>query len=424
VKQNALIAGAGMTAFGKHLNRTLSNLAEEAVQAAVKDSGIALNRIQSAYIGAVGAPLITGQSCIAGQVAMRRLGVGRIPIVNVENACATGSTAFQQACTMVSLGACDVALALGMEKMYHTNKQKTLAVIQGGADVDAVGELATFLEEPGFEANLKDNRSLFMRIYARWAHQYMAKSGATVQDFAKVSVKSAWYASRNPEAYLREVLDEAAVLHSPLIAAPLTRFMCSPFADGAAALIVVSPKAARELGVREPIRVLGSLIVSGFDIGENEAGASELAARELYATTGISPQDLDCVELHDASAPAELILYEELGLCAAGEGPQLIRRGDTGFGGRTPVNTSGGLLRKGHPLAATGIAQLRELTLQLRSRASERQVPRARLALAHNGGGFIRGDVAAAVLTVLARPARYARKKARPSERPVPSAVH
>jgi len=417
MKQTALIAGVGMTSIGRHMDRTLSSLAEEAVLRAVDDARVPLHGIQAAWVGTVGAPMITGQVCIVGQIVTRRLGIGGIPIVNVENACATGSTAFQQACSMVSLGACDVALALGVEKMHHPDRQRTLLVLRGGADVDAPAEILSFLgEESKACSAVGDRRSLFMRIYARWAQDYMARSGATVRDFAKVVVKASQYAHHNPAAQVKAVVDEADVLDAPLIAVPLTRLMCSPIADGAAAIIVVSPAAARRLGVSRPVRVLASLIASGADAPTPNPGVSEAAAIEVYKEAGASPGDLDCAELHDASAPAEMMLYEDLSLCAKGEGPGLIRDGATAIGGRIPVNTSGGLLRKGHPLAATGIAQLHELVHQLRSRADKRQVPGARLALAHNAGGFLRGDAATVTLTVLARSTRRPRAAFRAAE--------
>jgi len=403
VKQTAVIAGVGMTPIGRHPDRTLSSLAREAVLLAITDAGISIDQLQAVWAGTAGAPIITGQTCIAGQLVVRGLGLGRVPVVNVENACATGSTAFQQACSMVSLGAYDIVLAFGVEKLYHPDKARTLAVFEGGVDVDSPQELAAFVGVDPKEPGPSERRSLFMDIYARWARDYMLQSGATLRDFAKVSAKNAQHGSLNPLAQFRNVVTEEEVLDSPLIAPPLTRLMCSPIADGAAAVVIVSKKAARELGVRKPIFVLGSLIASGFDCASGETTLAQTAARDMYAEAGMSPADLDCLELHDATAPAELTLYEDLGLCAAGEGPKLIRANATALGGRIPVNTSGGLIRKGHPIGATGLAQIHELTLQLRGDADTRQVLGARTAMAQNGGGFIKADVATMTLTVLAR---------------------
>lgn len=402
VKQTAIVAGVGMTRFGKHLDRTLSSLAHEAIGEALTDAGIAAADIESAWAATAAAAVITGQVCIAGQAVLRGIGIGRIPVINVENACATASTAFQQACTMVTLGAYDVVLAFGVEKLYHADKDRTFAVFSGCIDVEQPDRIRAYADHGATRDDTRQ-RSLFMDIYARMTRDYMLRSPATARHFAMVSAKNSVHGSLNALAQFRDVLSVEQVLAAPMVSPPLTLSMCSPIGDGAAAAVIVSETAARRLGIAAPVRVLSSLIASGADDARPDAGAAEWAAALTREFSGVDPQDIDCVELHDATSPAELIYYEALGLCPRGDGPAFLESGATRLGGRIPVNPSGGLVRKGHPIGATGLAQIYELTQQLRGRAGHRQVDSARIALAENGGGFIGEDAAAIAMTVLGR---------------------
>jgi acetyl-CoA acetyltransferase len=246
-----------------------------------------------------------------------------------------------------------------------------------------------------------EKRSMFMDIYAAAARAHMEKYGTTAEHFAGVSSKNSFHGSMNPRAQFREVLSVEDVLAAPMIAEPLTRPMCSPIGDGAAAVVLVSEAKARELGIKSPVRVVSCVLHSGWDHPYGEEGAGELCSREAYEEAGVGPEDLSVVELHDASAPAEIMAYEYLGLCPKGGGGKLIDEGATRLGGRLPVNTSGGLLRKGHPVGATGIAQIVELTEQLQGRSGKRQVEGATIGLAQNGGGNIGADVAAMCVTIL-----------------------
>ena len=411
MKQNAYVLGVGMTSFGKHLDRGLKELAIEAIDDALTDAGIDTSAIEAAYMGNAAAAVITGQVCISGQAVLRTMGIGRIPVINVENACATSSTAFQQACTMVTLGVYDIVLAAGYEKLYHADKSRTFSVFSGCVDVEDSDAVFRYLEESVKKsgANVDPSgagasRSVFMDIYASWARQYMQKTGATARHFAEVTAKNSRHGANNPRAQFREVLSVEDVLNAPMIADPLTRSMCSPIGDGAAAAIVVSEKIMRQIGGARPIKVEASLVASGYDY--DAPGIEPLAswaANRIYEAAGIGPDDLSCVELHDASSPAELQYYEHLGLCPEGEGIRLLEEGATEIGGRIPVNTSGGLNRKGHPIGATGLSQIHELTLQLRGQAGPRQVEGAKTALAENGGGFIGQDGAAMAMTILSR---------------------
>jgi acetyl-CoA acetyltransferase len=408
MKMNAVVAGVGMTTFGRHLERGLKSIGAEAVQAALADAGIEAGALEAAYVGNAAAGVVTGQESIRGQVILRGMGIGGIPVVNVENACASASTAFHQATAMVTAGLYDVVLALGVEKLYHEDKRKTFGAFSGAVDVEDLQKIMESLQSAAKSSGATsgasgagEKRSMFMDIYAAVARNHMERYGTTVEQFAAVSAKNSRHGHLNPRAQFRDELTIDDVLAAPMVAEPLTRPMCSPIGDGAAAAILVSERKAREWGIDRPVRVLTSVLRSGADRAEGEEDAARRCARDAYEIAGIGPGDLDIVECHDASAPGEIMAYEALGLCPTGEGGRLVASGETTIGGRIPVNTSGGLLRKGHPVGATGIAQIVELTEQIQGRAGERQVGNARVGLAHNGGGTIGNDVAAFCVTIL-----------------------
>lgn len=411
MKQNAYVAGVGMTPFGKHLDRSLKSLAGEAVMGALADAGLDKSSLQAAWVGNVGAGVISGQVCVPGQVVLREMGIGGIPVINVENACASSATAFQQACSMVTLGAHDIVLACGVEKLYSPDKEKTFSVFSGGVDIEDTDRLleqtAGKLKALGMDVNSDgagSTRSLFIDIYVAWALDHMQKHGTTREQLAAVSAKNSLHGSLNPCAQYREVISVEDALDAREVVWPLTLPMCSPIGDGAAAVIIVSEKKARELGMGRMVKVEASSLSSGYDYQPGESLAPPaLAAQEIYDLAGIGPDDLDCVELHDASAISEIMYYEYLGLCEQGAGGRFVEEGHSKLGGRLPVNTSGGLMRKGHPVGATGASQIVELVWQLRDEAGWRQVKGARVALAENGGGFIGNDVAALVMTVLTK---------------------
>jgi acetyl-CoA acetyltransferase len=410
VRLDAIVAGVGMTRFGRHPDAGLKALGAAAVREAVADAGVSLGDLEAAWVGNAAAGLVTGQESIRGQVVLRSLGLGRLPVVNVENACASASTALQQACAMVSAGLYDVVLALGVEKLYCADKRRSFAAFTGAVDVEAMQAALAKLRggagaggegrAPGAPG---EKHSLFMDLYAAAARAHMQRYGTTARQLAEVAAKNSVHGSLNPRAQFREALSVEQVLAAPMIAEPLTRPMCSPIGDGAAAAVVVSPRKARAIGVRRPVAVVASVLCSGWDHAPDELGTVEACGRSAYEEAGLGPDELDVMECHDASAFAELAAYESLGLCARGEGGKLAESGETRLGGRRPVNPSGGLLRKGHPVGATGLAQIVELTEQLQGRAGARQVEGAAVALAQNGGGAIGTDAAAMCVTVLAR---------------------
>ena len=413
MKTNAVIAGSGMTAFGKFPNRALSDLAGEAIRAALADAGIEPGAIEAAYMGNAAAGTITGQICVPGEVVLRAMGIGRIPVINIENACATASTALNQAAAMITAGLYDVVLAVGYEKLVHDDKARTFSVFSGAVDVGNMDGLAALIDRKMAAVGLTPDpataasRSLFMDIYATEAIAHMQAYGTTREQLAAVPAKNSRHGALNPRAQFQDVVSVEEVLAAREIVWPLTLPMCSPIGDGAAAVVLVSERKARELGITDPVRIVASNLQTSWDYpeGKDSLVFHEAIAR-AYADAGVGPEDLDVVELHDASASSEILHTEYLGLCAVGEGGRIIERGLTalGGGGRTVVNPSGGLLRKGHPIGATGIAQIVELHEQLTGRSGARQVPGSpRVGLAENGGGYINGDVAALCVTILTR---------------------
>ncbi len=399
------IAGAGMTRFAKYPDQGLKELSREAVLAALDSAGMDKSALQVAIVGNAAAGVITGQECIRAQVVLREMGIDEIPMVNTENACASSSTAFQLAWLYVASGMYDVALALGVEKMYSADKMRTLAAFSAGVDVEQLRGLMEQLKPPseqkaGGESGAGKSRSLFMDIYAAGARAHMTKYGTTKEQYARIAVKNHHNGSLNPLAQYRERYTLEEILASPSVSEPLTRLMCAPIGDGAAAAVLVSEDKIRQFTTK-PVWVEASALVSGSDERAEHGGSTARAARKAFEMAGMTARDINVMEVHDASAPAELMLYEELGLCGEGEGGRLIDEGVTEIGGRHPVNTSGGLLAKGHPVGATGVAQLYEIWLQLRGEAGDRQVAGARAGLTENGGGMVRGEAAATTVHIL-----------------------
>lgn len=408
MKMNAYVAGVGMTRFGKHLDVKLKHLAGEAIREALADAGIASHEIEAAYMGNAAAGVIQGQEMIRGQAVLREMGIGRIPVVNVENACATSSTAFNQACAMVTFGAYDVVLVCGYEKLFHADKMKSFLAFDGAVDTEnpdgLKGALKLLAAQAGEVVDVQaddKSRSVFMDIYAYMSKAHMKTYGTTREQIAAVTAKNSRHGALNPRAQFQTAMTVEEVLAAREIVWPLTLPMCSPIGDGAAAVVVVSERKAKAMGLSRRVRVLSSALVSGFGADDKDSSVGTFAVNKAYEAAGVGPRDLSLAEVHDASATSEIIAYEYLGICAKGEGGRLVEGGVTALGGRIPVNVSGGLLRKGHPVGATGAAQIVELTEQLWGRSGARQVQGARIGIAHNGGGMIGTDAAATVVSIL-----------------------
>lgn len=399
------IVGTGMTRFGPAPNETVRSLAERAAAEALADAGIDERAVDLVVFGNAAGGLYDGQEMIRGQVALRRTGLFGAAILNVENACASSSSALHVGCMAVASGMAEVVLVLGAEKLAQTAKARTFAMLGGAVDLAEDDEVRRLVR--GTVLGLDDrggappDQSPFMAMYADRTRAYLDASGATEADIAAVSVKNRANAVANPRAQFRTPVTVEEVLASRVVAAPLRLLMCSPIADGAAALVLAGPAIAARLGVPS-LRVRASVVRSGACAGA-EAPVRR-TARAAYEQAGIAPGDVDVLEVHDAAASAELWCYEELGLCPPGDGPKLLATGHVVVGGDQPVNPSGGLLAKGHPIGATGCAQVVELADQLRGRADDRQVNGARIGLAENGGGILDGREAAAVVTIVEGP--------------------
>ena len=392
---NVVIAGTGMVQFGKFPNRTMKSMVNSVVFEALNDCNCSSDDINQIFFGNAASGLLTGQECIQGQVALRNSGLLGKPIINIENACASSSTAFNLAIMAIESGQSDAVLVIGAEKMTSNDKQAPLRALQTAADIE---ELESFKNK--FNSNGKGSGSIFMDLYASLAKDYMKKTGITNDDLALVAVKQRKAGALNKLAQFQEDISITNVLNSRMISDPLRLMMCSPIGDGAAALLLMNKDFAKYKDI-EYINVKSSSLKSSKDKNSDFTPAPTRAALEAFEKSGIGPEDIDVAEIHDAAAPAEYIIYEQLKFCREGYAVDLLKSGFTSLGGKMPVNPSGGLISRGHPIGATGAAQLVELSNQLRNRCGNRQKKNAKIALAENAGGWIRNDVAAACVTIL-----------------------
>ncbi|KWO47802.1 thiolase [Burkholderia sp. MSMB1459WGS] len=410
---NIYIAGIAMTVFGRHLERSLDDLAREALQRALRDAGCHADAIRAAFYAGITNGALQGQLSIPGQVVFSKIGLEGIPVFNVENACASGSTALHLAVRQLQSGACDVALALGAEKMNVADKAKSFALFEAGWDVSRVDENFAMLARlgegieppPGSESDRPYSR--FMKIYAALCRHHMRTYGTTQRQIAAVSAKNHGHSVHNPYSQFRQPFTIDEVLAAAPITYPITLPMCAPLSDGAAAAILCTEEGLERIGADRSrcIRIAASVIRSFTRrrIDEPHKHIGRLAAFQAYEQAGVGPEDMDVAEVHDASAMGEIIQAENLGFVPLGEGGPAAERGEFTLGGRIPINTSGGLESKGHPLGATGIGQLYELVTQLRGEAGARQVDGARHAIQENGGGLQGVEEAALAIHILSR---------------------
>ena len=360
---DVFIVGAGMIKFGRYPDRTYFQLGAEAALMALDDAGLGIKDV-----GAVYASSTFNAASMLGQKILQQIGQTGVPCINVSNACASGASAVREAFTGIKSGLYDIVLVVGAEK----NPTGML----GGSPVDGPPPEGLF--------GSVTMPALFAEAGMVHANAY----GTTLEQFAQVAVKNHHHATMNPKAAYQKETPLDMVLASEMIAYPLTKLMCSANVDGAAALVLVSEKRARELGMARAVRIRGSAMAS--DVFESRSpemlepnSVTRLAAARAYEMAGVGPEDLDLVELHDCFATAEILHYENLGLCSDGEGGRMISSGETALGGRIPVNVSGGLLSKGHPIGATGVANMIEIVDQLRDEVGARQVSGARIGMTH-----------------------------------------
>jgi len=361
---DVFVLGVDMIKFGRFPDRTVPDLGAEAALLALDDAGLNINDMEAFYCGNLGQA-----NAMVGQRILQEIGQTGIPVVNCANACATGATAFREAWTSIKAGLYDVVLAVGVEQMGSG--------LLGGAGASK-----------GIPKEGLLGSGTMPAVFAEAGMEHARNYGTTFEQFAKISVKNHHHSTMNPKAryQIETPLDE--VMNAEMISYPNTKLMCSVNVDGAAAAILVSEKKAKELGMARAVKVRASILTSDpyqeRDLVMPDVNScTRKAAKEAYEMAGLGADDIDLVELHDCFATAEMLHYENLGLCGDGEAGRMIDEGEVELGGRIPVNVSGGLLSKGHPLGATGIANIYEVCTHLRVEAGERQVENARIGMTH-----------------------------------------
>jgi acetyl-CoA acetyltransferase len=464
------IIGAHTIPFGKYLEKGIKDLTAMTVTGCLADAGIDKKQIEALWFSNSAWGDQKGQSCIRGQVALRPMGIDTIPITNVENACASGSTALHHAWMGVAGGLYDITMAVGAEKLYMSNKMAVFAGFMAGIDIENAVEISKNLSmfsmtpedraaladfkrkyqprlngtgrrsrKPSLKERLKTLRdqivvainlgeklgydtvrelqklsgpsdhSPFMDIYGYAARKHMKTYGSTVEQLAVIASKNHFNSTLNPNAQYRFEVPVEQVLADRIVSFPITRAMCAPIGDGAASAIVCSEKMVRQLGLSSrAVKVRASLLGSGQAYREDQQvpDIGERLATRAYAVASVGPQEISLAEVHDATAFGELHQAENLGFCARGEGGRLAESGATRLDGQIPMNTSGGLTSRGHPIGASGLAQIHELVVQLRGEAGKRQVASPRLGMAENGGGALGHEEAAMCMHILEAPSR------------------
>lgn len=411
--EQVYVVGVGMTPFGRQLDASIKSLAHAAVSDALADAGIDKGAVQAAYFANCTQGHMQGQHMIRGEVVMRTMGIEEIPVVNVENACASASTAFNLAVNFLKAGEGDVALAVGAEKMFSTDRSLMLAAFDSAWDIEEEKSIRERLLRLGDGVPVPEGTtspkpySVFMDVYAAFSRFHMKRFGTTQRQLAAVAAKNHAHSIHNHRAQFRDAYTVEQVLAAPPITYPLTLPMCSPISDGGAAAVLATDSGLRRLGLdrNRAIAVRASVVQTGSDRdpADVERHCTALGAKRAYEKAGLGPDDISVAEVHDATAMGEIIQVENLGFCQFGDGGAISERGETSLGGRLPVNPSGGLESKGHPVGATGLAQIFELVTQLRGEAGPRQVENARVALAENGGGLHGIEEAVASITILSR---------------------
>lgn len=404
--RDAVILGVGMTPFGRHLDKSHEQLTQMAVRLALADAGIDGARIDMAVYANVIQGFFAGEMSIPGEYALRPLGISGVRGFHVEQACASSTVGLHLAIDHVRMGLADMALVVGVEKLYSDDRAKRFAVFQQPRDlIEARGyiEKTAHLLQPVPPGKESESPNVLMEAYAAQARLHMATYGTTQAQIAAVAAKDHTHSQWNPLSQYREAMSIEQILAAPQVAWPLTNPMCAPISDGASAAIVCSAELARQLG-GHAIRVLAAENRTGADRAPDDYArhVTRRVSAIAYEKAGLGPQDIHLAEVHDASSIGEIIQTEALGLVGPGEAGLAAERGETAIGGRIPVNTSGGLVSKGHPLAATGLGQIHELVTQLRGMAGARQVAGARVAVAENSGGFYGVEDGMSAVTILA----------------------
>ncbi|TXS92775.1 thiolase family protein [Parahaliea maris] len=407
------IAGVGMTRFGRHPERSYQDLTREAVAAALADAGADKTDVSQAYFGSCVIGYLHDQHMIPGQIALRSMGFEGIPIFNVEGACASASSAMHLAGQAIRAGDCDIALAVGTEKMTSPDKARMFAAFDSAWDVSSVEANRDRLVSMGLGIMPPEGSqsskpySMFMDVYAAFCRQHMATFGTTQRQIAAVSAKNHAHSVHNPLAQYQTSYTVDEIMAAPPITYPLTLPMCAPISDGSAAVVLCSRSGLKRLRghASRAVQLVASVVRSGStrEASDFRNHITSLAAVHAYEIAGVSPEDVDVAEVHDATAMGEIIQAENLRLTPFGEAGRAAESGDFSIGGKIPINPSGGLESKGHPIGATGLGQIYELVTQLRGEADRRQVSGARIAIQENGGGIYGVEEATAVVSILAK---------------------
>ena len=362
---DAYVVGVDMIKFGRFPDRTVPQIGAEAALLALDDCGLSIKDMEALYCGNLGQA-----SGMVGQRLLQEIGQTGIPVINVANACATGATAFREAWASVKAGLHDLVIAVGVEQMGK-------GLLGGGGGAKGIPKEGLF------------GSGTMPAVFAEAGMEHASKYGTTFEQFAKVSVKNHHHSTLNPKAMYQIETPLETVMNAEMISYPNTKLMCSVNVDGSAAAIIASEAKARELGLMDRAIKVRASVLSSDPWQERDLvmpdvnSCTRIAAKKAYEMAGLGPDDIDLVELHDCFATAEILHYENLGLCEDGGAGRLIDDGDVELGGRIPVNVSGGLLSKGHPLGATGIANIYEASTHLRGEAGKRQVEGARIGLTH-----------------------------------------
>jgi acetyl-CoA acetyltransferase len=412
--RDVYVIGSYSTRFKKWLDKSMKDLTRDTYLGVLKDAGMKDGRdIEFAWFGNCAMGTLWNQHNVRGHVCMspmveEGLFPERVPLINVEGACATASMAFHGAWKDILSGQCDVSLAVGVDKFYHSDMELVLSAYEQGIDIGdkdrLITEYETVGQECGREFKITPGSTIFMDTYAMQACWHMWKWGTTQEQIAIGASKNHYHGSLNPKAQYQFEVSVEKVLEDYTVSYPLTRSMCSPIGDGGAAAILCSEDylASQPPEVRKrAVRVLATSLSSGKHRNIEEPSLSNYAADRAYRTAGIGPQDIDVAEVHDATSFCEIYQVEMLGFCPIGEGGKFIESGATKLDGSIPINTSGGLVSKGHPVGSTGLSMIYEIVTQMRGEAGPRQVPNAQIGLTENGGGVISTEEFSCCVTVL-----------------------
>ncbi len=470
--RDVYVIAAHTIKFGRYIDKSIKDLAADTVLPCLREADLDKKDIQALWFANSGWGYSKGQDTIRAQVALRPLGIEAIPMTNVENACAGGSTAFHHAWLGVASGLYDITMAIGAEKLHSPNKYQVFAGFLGGLDIENIADIIDNFSEYGMTGEdmkimkahmqkwadaskngkksgkkktakkrsgggkfqeIKDllkvyirlndilgpetmkkirkmfagDHSPFMDVYGYAARQHMKRFGSTIEQLAVIASKNHYHSSLNPNAQYTFTVSPEEVLADRMVTWPLTRAMCAPIGDGAASAILCDAGTVRRLGLSsQAVKVRASILGSGMERDFDGIDIGERLSKIAYKKAGLGPRDIHCAEVHDASAFGELHQAEALGFCKEGEGGILAESGATKIGGKIPINPSGGLESRGHPIGASGLAQIHELVTQVRGAAGQRQVNGARIALAENGGGALGQEEAAMCIHILEGPAK------------------